>query len=228
MIVSKVFQVAIKHILDLMFREGLDSGDRLPSAQLLAERFGISINTVREALKFMESLGLLEICHGKGIFVRSGSSIVADLVAARRLAECFAAEAAARKRTAVEAAGLRVLVAEMEAAAREERFERYTDLDLEFHRRIAEIAGNPIIARMLENVRAVMQHQLAAINTTSAILGASMQIHREICAAIERGNPRAARSAMDQHINIIEEKYEAYVRGIPSATAGHRNIVTEA
>jgi GntR family transcriptional repressor for pyruvate dehydrogenase complex len=211
-----------------MYREGLDSGDRIPSAQNLAENFGISINTVREALKFLESLGLLEISHGKGIFVRSGSSIVADLIAARRIAECFAASEAARRRTAVQAAELRVLIAEMDEVAAGGSFAGYTDLDLEFHHRIAEIAGNPIVSKLLENVRTVMQHQLAAINTTREILGTSMEIHRKICAAIERGESEAARSAMEEHIDIIEEKYRAYARGIPAAPAGSSGLKVKA
>jgi DNA-binding FadR family transcriptional regulator len=107
-------------------------------------------------------------------------------------------------------------------------FAGYTDLDLEFHHRIAEIAGNPIVSKLLENVRTVMQHQLAAINTTREILGTSMEIHRKICAAIERGESEAARSAMEEHIDIIEEKYRAYACGIPAEPAGSSGLKVKA
>ena len=212
MTISNTTSQATRRVIELVAEEQLLDGARLPSAQSLAALFGISIIQVREALKYLESIGILEISHGRGVFVRLRANMIDDLLEVRRLVECHSTRVAARVRIRADVEDLRRLLGEMSRAKAEERFDQYTELDLQFHRKIARIAGNPIVARVLDNVRTVMQFHLLAINVEQKVLRISMRLHEEIVELIEKGDADAAEQAMERHVSDISKKYHAHMR----------------
>lgn len=212
MTISNTTSQATRRIIELVAEDHLLDGARLPSAQSLSSLFGISIIQVREALKYLESIGILEISHGRGVFVRLRANVIDDLLEVRRVVECHSTRVAARVRTTTDIKELRKLLEEMSAAKAEQRFDQYTGLDLRFHRKIAEIAGNPIIERVLENVRTIMQFHLLAINVEQGVLRISMRLHEELVNLIEQGDADAAEQAMGRHMSDISRKYHAHMR----------------
>jgi GntR family transcriptional repressor for pyruvate dehydrogenase complex len=212
MTISNTTSQASRRIIELITDDQLFDGARLPSAQALAANFGISIIQVREALKYLESIGMLEISHGRGIFVRLRANVIDDLLEVRGMVECQCARVAARVRTAENMAELHELLEAMARATREEQFDDYTELDLRFHRKIASIAGNPIIGRILDNVRTVMQFHLLAINVERGVLRISMRVHEQIVALIGKGDADGAERAMRTHVSNISAKYHAHMR----------------
>jgi DNA-binding GntR family transcriptional regulator len=155
---------------------------------------------------------MLEISHGRGIFVRLRANVIDDLLEVRGMVECQSARVAAKVRTAENLAELHALLEAMARATREERFDDYTELDLRFHRKIASIAGNPIVGRILDNVRTVMQFHLLAINVERGVLRISMRVHEQIVALIEQGDADGAERAMRTHVSNISAKYHAHMR----------------
>jgi DNA-binding FadR family transcriptional regulator len=212
MTISNTTSQASRRIIELITEDQLFDGARLPSAQALAATFGISIIQVREALKYLESIGMLEISHGRGIFVRLRANVIDDLLEVRGMVECHSARVAAKVRTAENLAELHALLEAMARATGDERFDEYTELDLRFHRKIASIAGNPIAGRILDNVRTVMQFHLLAINVERGVLRISMRVHEQIVALIDRGDADGAERAMRTHVSNISAKYHAHMR----------------
>lgn len=157
----------------------LRPGDRLPAERALSEQFGVSRNTLREALRSLENAGLLRLKKGAtgGAFVAedSGSAVVAGLrdmyhlgaigpghlTEARVWIEGIAVRAACTRATAADLAALH---ANIEAARQAgDDFFRRAEIHLEFHRMIARATRNPIMSIMMEAVTDIMQHFIRAI-----------------------------------------------------------------
>jgi GntR family transcriptional regulator, transcriptional repressor for pyruvate dehydrogenase complex len=202
-------------------------GARLPSEQALTAALGVSRTVVREAVAALRAEGLVETRQGVGAFVvrdvqrrpfridpeelrslgevlnvmelRTGIEIEAAGVAAERVT------AAARKQIA------RALKA-IDAALR--RGEAAVDEDFAFHQAIAEATGNPYFTRFLEflgrfliprqSIRVGLRRPADLRTYLERIQGE----HRGIYAAIEAGDPDAARAAMRSHLTNSRRRYE--------------------
>jgi GntR family transcriptional repressor for pyruvate dehydrogenase complex len=193
-------------------------GDRLPPERELAEKFGVGRGTVREALRELAMLGLVESRHGAGTYVRmAGSrelmapfrSIVAlssaavdDVVRFRRMFEPQVAAMAAERadeddRQQLQRA-LRHYIAELGGPGA-------ADADAGFHQTIAECTRNPIVL--------AVHHALAELFTDfrTHLIGSSYDAehlaargHQTIFGAIIAGDAEAARDAMAAHLAQVE------------------------
>ncbi|MBN9425407.1 MAG: FadR family transcriptional regulator [Burkholderiales bacterium] len=159
----------------------LQVGDRLPSERALAEQFGVSRNTLREALRLLEHAGLLRLhkgAHG-GAFIseRSGDAVIAglkdlyhlgaitpaQLTQARIWLEEIVVREACRLASAEELDALEANVHEAQEAERAGDFERRSAVHLEFHRMLARMTGNPIIVVMMSAVIELLAHFIRQI-----------------------------------------------------------------
>jgi GntR family transcriptional repressor for pyruvate dehydrogenase complex len=215
---TRIYAEIVRQIRGLIADGQLKSGDRLPPERDLAERFRVSRTSVREALRALESTGLIEIRAGEGAFVRriSVESLVeplalvilnqregiADLYEARRLLEPPIAGLAARRASHEEALELARILDEQ---AREVAAGR-TGLaqDAAFHSAIAHSAHNRAITRI---VTALMDLLTQTREESLHIAGRperSHQDHRQILAAIQARDEEAARKAMLAHLIAVE------------------------
>src|SRR4051812_11696568 len=157
---------AIEKIKGMIVSGELRPGDRLPKEADLAAQLGLSRNSLREAVRALTLVRILDVRHGDGTYVTSlepdvlldALSFVVDLhqdrsvlyfLQARRVLEAEAAALAAQNIDEEGLAELRRLIATSRDCATAEEF---VDNDLAFHRRIAVASRNPVLASLLDTV----------------------------------------------------------------------------
>lgn len=199
----------------LIASEELKPGDRLPAEREMAALLAVSRPSLREAVRTLAARHRLTVRHGQGVFVAAPPSVqqlraalshtevsLVELYAMREVIEVPAAEWAAERRTREQLAGLRRALDQLDkaTASTPTDFEAIGEHDAEFHLRIVEAAGN----RFMRQTLTVLQGMLrSGMETTLAIPGrleTSHRDHERIFAAIEEGNPTAARNAARAHI----------------------------
>jgi GntR family transcriptional repressor for pyruvate dehydrogenase complex len=216
---TRIYTEIVRQIKSLIADGRLKSGDRLPPERDLAERFRVSRTSVREALRALESTGLIEIRAGEGAFVRrvSVESLIeplalviltqregiAELYEARRLLEPPIAALAARRATAEE---LGEMVRILDEQAREVAAGR-TGLaqDAAFHAAIGHAAHNRAITRIVTALMDLLTQTREESLQTPGRPQRSHQDHRQILAAIQGRDEDAARQAMLDHLIAVEQ-----------------------
>ncbi len=206
---------AVEYVLrDL--RDAIESGvvrvgDRLPSEQALAARYGVSRTVVREVLRVLETQGLTVTRTGRGTFVAAaepareltfGEYSAAHLMEARPHIEVASAGLAAVRRTEEQIGLLQDLQERMEA---EQNPQSWVELDSELHAAIAAASGNPVFGDVLEHIRSALVHQSSVINLTPGRRVRSDSEHRAIIAAIARGSVAEAEDSMAFHLDQVKE-----------------------
>ncbi|WP_336633507.1 MULTISPECIES: FadR/GntR family transcriptional regulator [unclassified Microbacterium] len=185
-------------------------GDRLPSEQALAARYGVSRTVVREVLRILETRGMTVTRTGRGTFVAAtrtseltfGDYSAANLIEARPHVEVAAAGLAAVRRSEEQIGLLQDLQERMEA---EEDAQKWVELDSALHAAIASASGNPVFAAVLEHIRSALAHQSSVINLTPGRRMQSDSEHRAIIAAIARGSVTEAEDSMTFHLDQVKE-----------------------
>jgi DNA-binding FadR family transcriptional regulator len=196
-----------------------DIGQRLPSERELAQSFGVSRPTVREAIIALELDGLVEVRLGSGVYVTyrqppSGSEGAKDigpfeLLEARRIIEGEAAALAALRIDDAQLAQLSSLIAEMRDDNRHNEILMSEEADRRFHELIASSTQNTgIIAavQMLWDSRARSpQSHLMDDKSRERGLKPPIEEHAAIVRALKKHDPEAARAAMHEHITRVIE-----------------------
>jgi GntR family transcriptional repressor for pyruvate dehydrogenase complex len=194
-------------------------GQRLPSITQLAKELGVGTGSVREALRSLQSIGLVKIEHGRGVFVTGarpftdlsshfqnvGTGLIVALAETRRILEPELAALAAERGTDAE-------LAEIEALAQQGLGS--FDPDMEFHRRIARAARNPILHRMMESVADLLLESCKFTSTEPGMTARSVRYHLLIAEALRDRNAPQARLLMLAHTNdalsaVIEAEAKA-------------------
>jgi DNA-binding FadR family transcriptional regulator len=151
-------------IKNYILENNLQAGDPLPPETELARQLGVSRNSVREAVKALESLGVLETRHGSGLFVRDFSfkpllenlpygllfdlQQLADLQEVRRLLEVGIIEDALQTMTDQQMANLQVVIDKMHARAK--RGQSIFEEDREFHNVLFQHLENQVLSKLLD------------------------------------------------------------------------------
>ena len=178
---SRAFEEIAAQIRAEMAEGRLRVGSRLPSERALAEQFGVSRNTLREALRSLEHAGLIRLQKGAtgGAFISeaSGQAIGAGLldmyqlgsIEPRQLTEAriwleeIVVREACRRATPQDCDALDANVQAAGDAAKAGNFDRSVELHLEFHRMLARLTGNPIMVTLLDGVLGVLAHFIGQI-----------------------------------------------------------------
>ncbi len=201
----------LAHLREAIERGEYAVGGKLPSEAALSRDFAVSRSVVREALRGLQALGLTVSRTGKGTFVvssqvadspRFGTYSARDLVEVRGHVEVPAAGYAAARHNAGDLDALTELL---------ERMEHETDntvwvaLDSLFHISIAQASGNPVFAKVIEEIRDALARQSAFLNQLGGGRreGANAE-HRRIVEAIAAGSRQAAIAAMTVHLDHVE------------------------
>jgi DNA-binding FadR family transcriptional regulator len=182
-------------------------GDALPSQRQLAAEFGASTHIVREALRTLQAAGLIEARHGAGVFVAPALAKGAPLDGwdmqtlreARAMLEVGAVEQIIAR---LDSAGLARLESIVERAGpRAAAGLSVVEDDLEFHRALLELSGNPAVARLAQVIEAFFRKALAGQPAaTAGRYPAFVAEHRRLIDALRAGDVRAAQRKLRQHI----------------------------
>jgi DNA-binding FadR family transcriptional regulator len=200
----------LAHLRDAIERGEYAVGGKLPSEAVLSRDFAVSRSVVREALRGLQALGLTVSRTGKGTFVvsarpadnpRFGTYSARDLVEVRRHVEVPAAGYAATRHSPDD---LDVLIELLERMERETDGTVWVALDSLFHIGIARASGNPVFAKVIEEIRDALARQSAFLNQLGGRREGSNAEHRRIVEAIVAGSRQAAIEAMTLHLDHVE------------------------
>jgi DNA-binding FadR family transcriptional regulator len=200
-------------------REAIVSGDapagaKLPSEPTLATTFRVSKSVIREAIKVLSAQGFVTVKQGSGTTVNDQSNwnvidpevllatrretTLADLIEARRLHEPELARlAASRADTAAKARIAEMLIDHRLPV------EQHVQIDVEFHRRVADAAGNPILLILLDSIGILLQEHRRALYEIPGSVERALSFHSRIYEAIATNDPQAAARAMHAHLDQV-------------------------
>ena len=207
---------AVGAIMQLLTSGELGPGDRLPTERDLALRLGVSRSTVREAIRGLEMMRVLQVRHGEGIFVTSldapllleatGFAMrlmrdheVVDLLELRAILEGAAAGLASARMTEEQ---LRTLSSRLDKLDAATTADELLEADIAFHACIAAGAGNVVLASLLDTFSARTyraRHLNAGLGLEEALVR-SRASHRRIYDAVVARDPEGARASASAHI----------------------------
>jgi DNA-binding FadR family transcriptional regulator len=169
-----------------MLRDGsLRPGDRLPSERLLAEQFGVSRNTVREAIRMMEISGLVRLKLGAagGAFIAEPDPGIAargladalqlttlslsDITEARLWVESIVVRVACERMTEEQLRALHDNVDEVSKLSAEGNWERKAIVHVEFHNLLADATGNPVMAVLMRSMADLLRELALAVGPST-------------------------------------------------------------
>lgn len=179
----------------------LQAGERLFEDRL-AERLGVSRNPVREALRELESTGLVEVVARRGAYVTDFDPTRArQILELRQVLEAYAAELAARNRTAADLDAMRECLAAGRAAAAEGDLVTAAGHHREFHKLIERASQNEYLEPTVGPLRHQTELVFSRLANSRGVL--SWDEHQRLLDAIERHDADAARDATLHHMASV-------------------------
>lgn len=221
----------VEQIIDLISRGVLRPGERLPSEKELCLRFGVGRTTIREALRSLAVMGILDGRVGEGTFVSTDSrkyldkalqwgllidrKDVNDLIETRLMLESQTAAAAAARATEEDLEEMEEALNGMQRSV--DHPAEYLEHDLRFHLAIARATQNRILYNLLSLTRGYLQTWISeslakpSARKIRARAESSVREHRKILQALRRHKPDEARQAMTEHILSSSQDLQAHV-----------------
>jgi len=215
---NKVYEEVAKQIERLILNK-LKPGDKLPSERELAEMLRVSRSSIRDAIRGLELMGLVEPRQGAGTIVRELSTeslvnpfanalmrrqeMVSELLDFRKMLEPPLAARAATHASPDEISEMEEILQRQEAKLSHD--ETCIDEDAEFHYNVALASGNSVVLKVLDILMDLLRDTRERSLQVRGRAQKSLAGHRRILAAIKRHDAEAAKAAMRRHIEDVEE-----------------------
>jgi len=215
--------VVARNLLNFLLTSDLRRGDRLPPERVLAESAGVSRPVIREALKALGFLGLLEVRPGDGTFLADtqsallpkviqwsmllGDKPTQDVIQARAYVEVAVARVAATRRTDDDIRILRGHLDTMLDAVTDKT--AFQDADVAFHLAMATASNNVVFVDLLHSMHALLEVWSSKTLKVSRDLKPYYLEHLAVFEAVEAQNPDAAAMAMDVHMTQAVGRIQA-------------------
>ncbi|TVQ99497.1 MAG: FadR family transcriptional regulator [Spirochaetaceae bacterium] len=214
----KYRQVAAR-LTDQIFDGAYPPGTALPPTQQLSEEFGVGLSTVREAIRELRAVGMVEIVPGTGAIVRRkhdellrvffrrvlGPDFQAyrDFMDVRRLLECEAAALTARHASDADIESLKSIVERMGSYRSNPHL--YARANAEFHLEISRLSQNDLIHYLIKSVRDSVHYVIErTVGRVPAMTFEDIhQVHIDIFDGIARRDPKRAADAMHRHFSLV-------------------------
>lgn len=214
-----VTDAAIAQIKQMIVSGELRPGDRLPPEKELAERLGLSRSSMREAVKALEVIRVLDVRRGDGTYVTSlepallleaisfmidlnDDGALLEIFAVRRLLESHATGVAAREATPDDIAALRAELASVDAGT---DVATLVEHDARFHAQIVALTGNGYLASLVDSLsgRTVRARVWRGLTEAGAVQR-TLEEHAAIVAAIAAGDAGLAEALATAHVSGVE------------------------
>jgi len=219
----RLYENAVEQIQSLILKKHYKPGDRLPPERSLAEQLSISRPSLREALRILSVMGLIEIKVGDGIYVKEGTFLpyieslnlslstrlqverdtFIKLWEARRILEVGMVDLAAKQINESFLKSLWWCIEEMKKNINHQ--DAFISSGIRFHRLIAEIAQNEVLILVWDMLANLMRKSQNKIYRVSWSPKKALSAHKKIYLALEAKDPGKAVEAMRQHM-LEEEK----------------------
>jgi GntR family transcriptional repressor for pyruvate dehydrogenase complex len=212
-------------------------GDRIPAERELCQRLGVGRAALREALKALEIMGMIEIRLGDGTYVchrseflsrpllwaitGSNLSELRELAEARCLIEVELVGFAAERATAEDLKELGRHLDRMEASLGD--LDAFSEADLDFHLAVGQAAHSRILRNALELIRNVMRDWIGETLKRDGVALEALNHHRQIFLATAERNPERARASMRKHLEAMADHLQATKNNPASSEAFHRD-----
>lgn len=215
---NKVYEEVARQIERLILKK-LQPGDKLPSERDLAEMLSVSRSSIRDAIRSLELMGMVEPRQGTGTIVREISAdslvnplanalkrkeeLIGELLDFRRMLEPPLAARAATHVSADEIAEMEEILERQEQKV--SSGESAIAEDSEFHYAIALASGNSVVLKVLDTLMDLLRDTRERSLQVDGRPPKSLAGHRRILSAMKKHDAVAAESAMRRHIEDVEE-----------------------
>jgi len=190
-------------------------GDRLPTENELAKNFGVGRSSIREALKVLSKLGIVER-RNEGTFVFSSPkdylveplsllvqmehAKLSDIVEMREMLELETVRLATKRATEEDILLLENIIWEMERPGLQT--DEFITLDIEFHSCLGKAAGNVVISQTLTAIRVVLNRFHRHICNDPKVQEDAITLHKDMIQQIRKRNCKEARKVMEKHLQV--------------------------
>ena len=209
----------------MIIQREMKPGDRLPTEKELADLFGVSRSTLREAMKFLRAENVVVIRQGSGTFVSAGTGIgedplglhftnqeklIQNLFETRMLIEPQIAGLACQRATPQDVRNLQLLVTEMDRS--EVNSPASAELDVQFHTAVAECTHNEVLIRVVPIIIESIRRSHVETHDDPESFKQAKRSHAGICKAIAEGDFMEAKFQAERHVwetlNDVKETEE--------------------
>ena len=225
---KKVYEQVIDQIQNNIMEGVFKKGDKLPSERELSEKMGVSRTSIREALRVLETMGVIESRQGEGNFICSNieKSLVqplsmmfklnngsySDIYELRNVLEIECVRLSAIRATDMDCRELLSIVEEMEKETLgENRYEILVELDKKFHNALSNMSKNCLIQSLFMTISNLFEkfiedarYKIILFDSEQANKKLLAQ-HKKICESIIKKNPNMAVEAMKDHMEYVME-----------------------
>jgi GntR family transcriptional repressor for pyruvate dehydrogenase complex len=226
-----------EEILGIIRSEKLNAGDRLPALRALATRLAVTVPTLRESLRRLQALGIVEIVHGSGVYVLRPEPrallanpylgpldprAIFELLDARILIEPSLTRLAARNARAADFDALGLLVERAARLLEGEDDQLFHLLNREFHAGLARLSGNTILAETVDSLLEIHSVEQMATLRLFDDRRRDLEQHREIYVAARKREAKRASELMRRHLEGVRSIVAARLSTPVTARGGRR------
>jgi GntR family transcriptional regulator, transcriptional repressor for pyruvate dehydrogenase complex len=215
-------------LLDLIREQELRPGDKLPPERELAAMIGVSRPILREALRALSIMKVVDIRQGSGTYITSlePKQLIShlefvfskdnvgflELFEARRVLEVGYIRLAAARISTAQLDHLGQLLAELGRGL--DDADRFSNLDIEFHNTICAAANNSLLTQFMQSTISLGKASRERTGRGRAVRERTLHDHRAILEALQARDPRAAEAAMAEHLDHVEEALKGTLRPV--------------
>jgi GntR family transcriptional regulator, transcriptional repressor for pyruvate dehydrogenase complex len=211
----------VERIAGVIKDRKLAAGERLPGEHELGAQLKVSRPILREALARLQSMGLVDIQRGRGTFVGNATSLancvrllrsavtispqeLLSYAELRSAIEVQVARQAAERATDEDITALAVLLKRLDND--ELPYPEALELDFQFHRKLLEVAGNPLMQNMMEVIYEFVLTQMVRTTPSQRDNQFGRRLHKAILKAVRKHDADAAAKAMQQHMQAVVDR----------------------
>lgn len=210
---SRLYEGIVRQIQDLIAEKHLPPGNRLPGERELAEALSVSRASVREGLRVLDFIGVVEVRPGEGTFVAtspptpldpsmysilSERTVLLDLIEARRILEEGIVHLAARRATRDDLKELDRVLRSRGAELAGGRHD--VESDLQFHTMLAETTGNLVLVSAMRHLNEMWLQAREKTGRKDTSPQRAWKFHQQILVAVRRRQPAVARRILRRHL----------------------------
>jgi len=231
---SKVtlYDDVIAQLREVIAGGSLRPGDRLPPERQLASQPGVSRATLREALKGLSLMGVIQIKQGEGTFVRedinarlisqplrflppSESDLMLELLEVRQAIEPMAAKLAAQRAEEEDIREMREALEEMKSHLSITDTSKTSASDLAFHLTICRASKNSIIYQVERSIQKMLLNTMKTTIFIPSAVGTAVEYHERILSAILSRDPNGAFAATLEHLENVSYNVRESTQQVP-------------
>jgi GntR family transcriptional repressor for pyruvate dehydrogenase complex len=220
-------EVVLEQMQRLIAEGKLRPGDHLPSEMDLAERFGVGRSSIREAMRVLQLVGVVEVIQGKGTFVREPGilplmvdwsriaqmGIIGEVMEARQFMEVLLAQLAAERVTDEDVEALRAALTRSRDSLG--NIDSNVEAGVNFHVALADASHNQVLALMYRTIRDLYLDTARRTRITPEVAADRFHDHERLLRAVIARDPEAAAQAMKEH---LDKAYQIMSASEPETT----------